>query len=289
MGLDNYSHSQRERLRFIDFCLQFFGQISRADLLNQFQLGLASGTRDFTLYKELVPDNLKLFHQTKLYYRTESFEPLFAHDADEALIELTRGFTDNAVAFRNPAHFCFDAIRLITPNSDVIAALMRAIQGTKVIACQYVSLSSGEGRRELVPHALVNNGHRWHVRAFDRKSAQFRDFVCSRFTSITESSSAVKLHELAVADHDWQHILSITLVAHPGLTHPLAIELDYGMSNGQLILEVRAALVGYLMQQWQVDCSTEHCLSPLSHQLALLNPEQIEKYNNTQLAPSTGG
>ena len=56
--LETISFSQRQRLAYIDFCLLFKGAIHRQDLINRFEVGLSAGSRDFTLYKELAPDNL---------------------------------------------------------------------------------------------------------------------------------------------------------------------------------------------------------------------------------------
>ena len=53
MLLENLNHAQRERLAFIDFSLEFFGQIARADLIQKFGTGLASCTRDLSLYREI--------------------------------------------------------------------------------------------------------------------------------------------------------------------------------------------------------------------------------------------
>jgi len=285
MDFSSYSHAQQQRLAFIDFCLQYFGQMARADLIQHFSTGLASGTRDFSLYKELVPDNLILKHQTKLYYRSEKFVPLFQHDPQTILTSLCRGFGDGFASKFKPSDTCFDAIRLIQPDSNTIATLMRAIQARQAIKCEYVSLSSGTTERELVPHAIVNNGHRWHVRAFDRKSNSFRDFVCTRFISLNEILAPTVKHELAENDQAWSTILSIVLIPHPKLSQPLAIELDYNMSNGELALEVRAALVGYLLQQWQVDCSKDYQLDEKQFPLALKNSEALKNCSNALLAP----
>jgi hypothetical protein len=73
MDLEKINYAQRERLAFIDFCLQFVGQITRADLINHFRTGLASCSRDLTLYNELAPNNLELKHENKQYYRTSEF------------------------------------------------------------------------------------------------------------------------------------------------------------------------------------------------------------------------
>ena len=44
-NVQHLSYAQRERLAFIDFSLNYFGEISRSDLNNQFQTGLAAATR----------------------------------------------------------------------------------------------------------------------------------------------------------------------------------------------------------------------------------------------------
>lgn len=57
-----------------------------------------------------------------------------------------------------------------------MAKVTEAIHKGKALSITYVSLSSGETTREIVPHTLVDNGLRWHVRGFDRKHCEFRDF-----------------------------------------------------------------------------------------------------------------
>lgn len=58
--------------------------------------------------------------------------------------------------------------------------MTRAIHQERPLKVTYHSLSSGETEREIVPFALIDNGLRWHVRAFDRRSKDFRDFVITR-------------------------------------------------------------------------------------------------------------
>ncbi|WP_372881276.1 WYL domain-containing protein [Psychromonas sp.] len=283
--LNNLSHAQRERLAFIDFCLQYFGQVARADLIRHFNTGLASGTRDFNLYKKLACNNLILKHETKQYYRTADFKAIFQYDAETVLAHLSQGFGNGLAAEISSNSHCFDAIRLVPPKNEIIASLMRAIQQRQAIDCCYVSLSSGKSQRELVPHAIVNNGHRWHVRAFDRHSSQFRDFVCTRFTKITVLEQGIDHQESAASDLQWNNFLALQLIPHPKLSHPLAIELDYGMHEGVLNLSVREALLGYLMQQWHVDCSVEQSLNPRQYPLALANRELLSAVKNVTLLP----
>jgi len=285
MDLDKINYAQRERLAFIDFCLQFVGQIARADLVNHFRTGLASCSRDLTLYKELAPNNLNLRHEDKQYYRTDDFVPVFTHKSESILVSLCRGFGDGLSHGIEPSKHCFDATRLIHPNSDVIGTLMRAINNRQAVSCEYTSLTSGESKREIIPHAIANNGQRWHVRAFDKKSKEFRDFVCTRLQNVTEIKQPIATIQSGEYDKAWHNIVDIKLAVHPSVSYPKAIELDFDMTGGFLCLEVREALLGYLMRQWNVDCSPDASLKGGEHHLWLSNVNELESLASMTISP----
>ncbi len=287
--LSELNHSQRERLAFIDFCLEYFGQIARADLINRFQTGLASCSRDLSLYRELAPKNAILIHKTKHYIRTEHFKPLFEHNSESVLSSLARGFGDGISSCSEQSDRCFDAVRLVYPEPKIVSSIMRAIHAGKSISCQYESISSGLTERILVPHAITNNGHRWHIRAFDRTSNSFRDFVCTRFVKIVIHESKVASKEAKESDLEWKNILQLSLIAHPNLKHKRAIEMDYAMKNGQVKFEVREALAGYVLRQWNVDCSRDYSLNGNEYQLALANVQELSGVNSLKIAPGYEG
>lgn len=295
LDLTAYPHAQRERLRFIDCCLHYFGQVARTDLLHTFQTGQASGTRDLALYRELAPSNLTLRHDTKLYYRTATFAPLFDYDPQLLLDQLSKHAWQGLTMGPSLHGICVAAVPITIPAERLLAPLLQAISQRQAISCDYVSLSSGQQSRELVPHTLVNNGRRWHVRAFDRRSQSFRDFVLTRFTRIQPLDQAVTECEQQAQDTSWHHILPLTLMAHPKLPYPQAIELDYGMEvesgmerekgTARLTLAVREALLGYVMQQWLVDCSPNYQLNPAQYPLALADHRQLDAITNKALFP----
>ena len=278
-------HAQQERLAFIDFSLQYFGHVARTDLIQRFKTGLAASTRDFSAYKSLAEQNLLLVHQSKSYHRTAEFQPLFKHDPEVILSSLSRGFGNGISNGVQPSEQCFDAVRLIHPKAEVIAPLMRAIHNKQAVRCNYVSLSSGEGERALVPHSLLNNGHRWHVRAYDRKRNGFRDFVCTRFTAVEPMPEEIHVHEASAYDDQWHKMVELQLIPHPSIKQPLAIEMDYAMENGTLRLSMRAALAAYLLRQWQVDCSVGSQFVGQGCQLALANVAALADVENMSLAP----
>lgn len=56
--------------------------------------------------------------------------------------------------------------------------------------------------------------------------------------------------------------VSLTLVPHPEQARDDIVARDFGMQDNQLTLNVRAAIAGYVLQQWNVDCSPDHSLDP---------------------------
>jgi len=286
--LAELTHAQKDRLAFIDFSLQFFGHVARSDLIKRFATGLAASTRDFSTYKELAQHNLILRHQTKSYHRTDNFQPVFKHDPEVILTSLSRGFGNGISTGVQPSEQCFDAVRLIHPNIAIIASIMRAIHNKQAIKCGYVSVSSGESQRAIVPHSIVNNGHRWHVRAYDRKRNSFRDFVTTRFTYVDPLQRPVHIHEASPYDQQWQQIVDIVLVPHPEIMQSKAIEMDYNMLDGRLCIKLRAAVAAYVLRQWQVDCSADHTQKLQGCQLALANPEVLDLIESVSLAPGVG-
>lgn len=283
--MDNLSHAQKQRLAFIDFSLQYFGQVSRQDLIKKFATGLAAATRDFASYRTLAPDNMTLVHQTKSYHRKPEFSPLFSHEPEGILHGLAKGFGDGLSHPISPSEICIDAVQLIHPNTDIIAALMRAIQNKQAIKITYVSVSSGEKEREVIPHALVNNGQRWHVRAFDREHQVFTDFVVTRIKVIDGAQAVPRACETQSNDVQWDNIITLKLIPHPSLKHPEAIALDYQMLDNKIEIQSRAALAGYLLRQWSVDCSPKHQISTGVCQLALLNLEVLKEIEHLAIVP----
>jgi predicted DNA-binding transcriptional regulator YafY len=283
---EDASPNQRERLWQIDFLARFRGQVSRQDLVRRFGIALSNATRDFTLYRQMAPDNLDYDHREKVYRRTSVFQPLFAYDREHTLQVLTLGQGVGLEA-------CAQAIvvdaapTLNQPDLETLASVSRAIYAGKGLAIRYVSVSSGESSREIVPHSLVNTGVRWHARAYCRTHAQFRDFVLTRITTIHELEGDVDTAvESWERDKEWSHEVRLELVPHPRAPHIRAIELDYGLASGQSIrVKVRAATAGYLLRRWGVDCSVNAHLNPDEYQLALRDPQGVACQANLSIAP----
>ncbi len=280
------SFAQKQRLAYIDFTLYFTGMMTRSEIVQHFELGLAAATRDINLYKSLKPHNMRYDNAVKKYFIAPEFTPLFAHDAHKTLIKLAHQISDGSDVIGEVEFPVEKPSNLNTPNIDVIATLSQAMVQHKVVSVIYTSLSSGSGARELVPHSIVDNGQRWHVRAFDRKSQSFRDFVLTRLSQVSIIEDETVYAEEQAADEQWQTLLPLTLIPHSkNISHPTAIELDFGMTDGKLIVHVRKAMAGYLLRRWNVDCSPHASLKGAEYQLQLANLEVLDEADNRTIAP----
>jgi hypothetical protein len=288
--LQQLNFGQKRRLAFIDFLLLFKGSFSRGDLTNKFEMGMANATRDIALYRELVADNCEFDNPGKLYRQSKLFSPLFEHDARKTLVKLANNISDGFDAIGD-IQFPIEApSQLNVPDIFIAARLVQAILNNKSVSVIYTSLSSGSASRELAPHSIVDNGLRWHVRAFDRKSSSFRDFVLTRISKVKllddSDDKTPKQHEDKLEDHQWQRIMPLQLISHPNnVQFPTAIEMDYGMSDGVLNLNVRAAFAGYLLRRWNVDCTENASLKGGEYQLWLRNQETLYGAENLAIAP----
>lgn len=284
--MEDVNQSQKERLAHIDFRLYFLGSIGRNDLLKRFGTKEAAATRDIALYKELAPKNLNYDTKAKLYTVARGFKPLFEYQPDRVLSALSLGFGDDIVSEHKPFVSCETPSQLSKPNLDVLAVLTRAIYNKNVVSIEYRSLSSGFTKREIIPFSLVDNGLRWHVRAYDRRRSRFTDFVITRITKPKVLvDSVVEEQEQQEADIQWTRIVELKLVAHPRLEHKETIEADYGMIDGVLDINVRAAVAGYLLRRWNVDCSAEATQEGAEYHLWLQNRQALYGVNNLVIAP----
>ena len=280
------SQAQRDRLSFIELKIRFIGEIRRQDLISRFGIQVAAASRDLALYRELVPKNLDYDTKAKIYRYGKWFRPFFEFSAERVLLWLSRGYGDCAPErFRSIIPSDSSGPRSVI-NLDTLSVVTRAIHQRKALDISYRSLTSGLTRRDFVPFALADNGFRWHVRAFDRKRKIFVDLVIARIADAEIVDGEIGDSETAAQDNQWNRIVDLEMVPHPAnIQHPDTIGAEYGMVDGVLKIPVRAALVGYLLQRWNVDCSANHNLKGTEFHLWLRNRETLYGVANIKLAP----
>ena len=283
--VESLSHGQRERLAYIDFRLYFFGEIGRPDLSGRFGVAPAGATRDLALYREIAPQNIEFDGSNKIYRIGKDFAPLFEHASQRVLSALALGFGDGVNGESHALLPCESPAALSSPKMEVLAPICRAIHAKRPVAIHYHSMSSGESERVIVPFALVDTGLRWHVRAFDRNSGEFRDFVVTRIEAPTLLDEEPKSNERPDNDIQWTRIVELDFVPHPRLSRPEIIRMDYGMTDGSIRMRIRAAVAGYMLLRWSVDASPDHSLKEEQYRLWLSDPLALYGVENAKLAP----
>lgn len=282
---EHLAYAQRERLAFIELRVYFCGNLTRAHIERRFGVKPAASARDLIAYRALAPHNLQYSAASRCYLPTKAFRPIFKHTAGHVLNWLRSGVGDGVEDISARAIPCESVHDLAEPKLDVLSTITRAITAGTVIEVSYLSLTSGASIKRLAPLALADTGFRWHLRAYDQAKNRFADFVLTRIESARSTQETIPEPQRLPHDAQWNRMVPLDLVTHPGIKHPAAIEADYGMTDGNLALSIRAPLVGYALKRWSVDCTADHCLSPQSHHLWLRNARVLDGVESAILAP----
>jgi len=244
---------QERRLEFIEFRLQWEGRVNRSDLVNYFSISVPQASLDFARYRELAPTNAVYDVVQRAYLASPSFTPTLIRDsADDYLTRLWAttagtmnrnssfmGWTPSVGIVRDPAR---------SVDAAILKVFLLALREKRVVHCDYQSMSNaGPSSRTISPHAFAFDGLRWHIRAFCHYRNKYRDFVLGRIRSAVPGKPA----EIDPKDdRDWHNIVEAIIVPHPKLSsaQQQAVESDYCMENGRLVLRVREALLFYHLE-----------------------------------------
>jgi hypothetical protein len=283
--LETMKWATRQRLQYIEIMAFYCGLVTRNDVARAFGISDAAATKDLSLYGRLAPDNLIYKQNLFGYVPAPAFEaivadltpasvlPMFAHN-----LTGMSGPYGEALIFGIPAESLPVPARL--PDRHLTAQVLRAVAQKKKLLVHYRSLSdrNSDEPRIIEPHSLCHNGLRWHLRAYSEETFDFRDFVLSRIAEAQMLEEAAE--SSAEFDEEWVEQLSLVLVPHPGLPEKKQLNLlmDYGARDGEITIEVRRALLGYLLQQLSVDTSPDHSRNPHAYQLIVANRDEVEPF-----------
>lgn len=125
---------------------------------------------------------------------------------------------------------------------------------------------------------LIYTGMRWHVRAYCEKNRDYRDFVLSRFRGEPDLMDAPSEHTREL-DDGWNTQLTVVIEPDSRLKpeQRSIIEADYGMCDGQLVIETRGALVQYVLQRYQIDPTKVHAKAT-AQQIVVTNLEELQPW-----------
>jgi hypothetical protein len=171
--------------------------LRRGDIEARFGIKPAAVSRDLSAYRECAGANLEYDTAERCYRPRPASKAVFEFQSERVLAWLLQGFGDGLNLKLRQAASCEGPGNLVKPDLGVLATLTRAMNGKRVVRVNYLSLSSGHKRRDIVPVALADNGLRWHVRAYDREKERFGDFVLTRIAKAQEIDGIAEERELS--------------------------------------------------------------------------------------------
>lgn len=278
---------QDRRLAFIDFRLRWEGRINRSDLTDFFGISVPQASLDIARYTELAPQNLTYDRSSRVYQATADFRPLHAATQpqqylNELLVSAT-GVLESDVSFigwQPPVASVASPGRGVA--AEILFTLLKTIREASGLKVVYQSMSRLEpSARTISPHAFAHDGFRWHVRAFCHSREEFRDFVLGRILEVQAIEPAGRP---ASEDNEWNTVLRLVLAPNPGLSagKRRAIELDYGMSNGETELKCRQALLFYTLKR--LGLSQRETPPPETQHIVLKNEADLAPVLNSHAA-----
>lgn len=276
------------RYKVIEIIVFWEGRLTTNHLCHLFGIGRQQASKDINHYIDaLAPGNLIYDKYLKGFRPSSRFKPQFTRGDVNEYLQLLNGSNNVLDSFLDTSlidqtnHRPF--IETIQPphksiSPEILIAIINAIKQKQKISLTYVSLNNPKPERRIVePHTLVHTGMRWHVRAYCSKNGDFRDFVLTRFRE-TPELIGVATQETS-ADQYWHHKVRVKIIPDTRLeaAQRKIIAQDYGMHRNALIIEVRAALVNYLLHHFQLDPNKIEA-KPEAQQLMIGNLKEVEKW-----------
>lgn len=272
-----------KRLEFIEFRLYWEERINRADLIRVFNISVPQATSDFNRYQELAPGNMLYDNRGKFYYASPNFKPKFmAPSAERYLLR----YLAVDMGIYKPENSYIGSLPPVstvpTPwrrvDHSFLKKILLAIRDKKSVEIEYQSLTSPHrSKRWISPHALGYDGFRWHCRAYCHKSDQFKDFNLGRIYSIEKNKpSNIDPNN----DIEWETTITLIIGPNPNLTESQqeVIKHEYGMKDGELLIDVKQAMILYLLNRLGLSVEYDE---PTTYQkkqhIILLNIEGVKK------------
>jgi predicted DNA-binding transcriptional regulator YafY len=253
------------------------GIVNTTVLIKHIHMSRQHTQKHLKSYQQRYPDNLCYNKSLKGFTPNKDF---VAHYISGDVNQYLDWITSQSAVLGKAQQLSYTVLsipkRLVSPL--VMRGLVAAIKHNKRLDVEYVSLSSPQNQgRVIQPHVFVKTGLRWHLRAYCEEKKQFRDFVLSRFRGVPELLSTAT-HQ-GIQDNAWHTFIPLIFQPDHRLDpkQKALIEHDYQMQIGQLIVNTRAALAQYLINELQVNTKF-HDEKAEAQQLVLVNKDDIKQW-----------
>lgn len=255
-GLTTLKWGVERRLEFIEFRLFWEDGIRRSDIIRTFGVSEPQASKDLTLYQEHAPGNAVYDKNSKRYVAGPNFAPVFLTPGPSEYLIRLRSLGEGLI---EPAETWLGAPPeidvVLNParevDADCLRALLRAVREKRSVEVRYQSMSKDRPDptwRRITPHAFGYDGFRWHARAYCHSTDLFKDFLVPRIIGIRDFDLPGKGGS---EDTIWNDRFGVVIGPHPDLgpNQQAIVAKDYGMVGGSTVLEVRYAMLFYVLKR----------------------------------------
>ncbi|MDI5933526.1 WYL domain-containing protein [Halomonas kalidii] len=272
------------RYRLIEILALWEGRVTSSHIGQAFGIGRQQAQKVLKRYRELVPANLVYDESRKGFLPAENFSPHVTLGRVEEYLHLLGSGQGLDSPFAGLGLGAADTESLPLPSRqvspEVVRELVKASRQGLRLEVTYASFSSPAGEeRIIVPHTLVFAAGRWHVRAFCEKHLAYRDFVLSRFRGVPEPCGEMLGAHGGQHDEKWHTQVAVRLIPDrrlPDAAREL-LAMDYGMTEGELLLYCRGPLVLYALRELGVNPHHSEP-DPRAQQIEIANREALASW-----------
>lgn len=275
--------SVERRLEFIEFRLSWEGGVRRSDIKSTFQVSEPQASKDLTLYQERAPGNAVYDKNLKRYVAGEAFRPVFLKGGPDEYLTRLRSLGEHLM---DPAESWIgqqpDVDVVLTParqvSDECLRSVLAAYRAGGSIEILYQSMSPQRpdpAWRRISPHAFGYDGFRWHARAYCHLTDRFKDFLLPRILGSRGPGDGGRPSR---EDDLWQDRFAVRIAPHPdlGAQQHAIVAKDYGMVDGSTELEVRYAMLFYVLKRLGL-LGNAATLPARSQHIVVINQEETKR------------
>lgn len=233
-----------ESLRAIEALLLWEGSAGNERVRELLGLHFTTASRLLAQYAALNPTGLNYSSSHRSWIADADFKPLLTSGSIDEYLALT--WSTDAVAS------CLVRTRIALGDVQpaLFAVLHRASREGLGVTATHCSMRDPTPRRKTIfPHALVEAGRRWHVRAYVLGVEAFQDLAITRLSEV--ELIGIPRPEVAnpASDVAWNTTVDIRLTPHPDLTaeQKVMVRAEYFGRSAARVEAARAALLPYVI------------------------------------------
>ncbi|MFT5725709.1 MAG: hypothetical protein ACI9JN_002836 [Bacteroidia bacterium] len=276
---DVLTEQTKARFKAIEYMVYWEGGVNATRLSRFFGIQANVISKSISQYRQLHPGSVYYNGKDpeKLYIATDSFTPTYISIFWSSYIGFMLANGSNHLKHLYGLGVVSNTIApLCNPKPETTRILMKAIRLKCSVSIKYKSRNHPNGkRRTIIPHAICNDGLRWHCRAYCCLRERFSDFNLGRMDELAIEEKKVCLEQ---DDPSWNTYVDIIINAHPMLDKPeqTLVLSDYGHEK-RFIVRTRAALVDYTIQFYRLGRNGKGS-DPKRHPLIVVNMDELKPY-----------